>query len=121
MATLTYLVLTRLQAFTLNIQIADPKELSASQMRTTTYCNLPILFLSLSSHSDFYLSLLPPFHSVHSAVYASVQAALLYTTSSGERRIRSMTRCLPISSNVGDLYSGANAEAMIPVMLKLGT
>eukprot|EP01028_Stygiella_incarcerata_P011353 TRINITY_DN637_c0_g2_i2.p1 TRINITY_DN637_c0_g2~~TRINITY_DN637_c0_g2_i2.p1 ORF type:complete len:1023 (-),score=238.34 TRINITY_DN637_c0_g2_i2:882-3950(-) len=38
-----------------------------------------------------------------------VQAALLYTSSRGERRIRVQTMLLPVSSNIRDIYASADA------------
>ena len=47
-----------------------------------------------------------------------VQTALLYTTSSGERRIRVLTVCLPASANLLELYERANTNAMVNLMVK---
>lgn len=48
------------------------------------------------------------------------QAALLYTSSKGERRIRIHTYCLPISPNLNELINGADAEAIIGLVIKMG-
>ncbi|XP_043554013.1 protein transport protein Sec24B-like isoform X3 [Chiloscyllium plagiosum] len=40
------------------------------------------------------------------------QAALLYTSSKGERRIRVHTLCLPIVKSVADVYAGADVQAI---------
>ncbi|XP_072111985.1 protein transport protein Sec24B-like isoform X6 [Mobula birostris] len=40
------------------------------------------------------------------------QAALLYTSSKGERRIRVHTLCLPVVSSVAEVYSGADVQAI---------
>ncbi|XP_072436014.1 protein transport protein Sec24B-like isoform X1 [Chiloscyllium punctatum] len=40
------------------------------------------------------------------------QAALLYTSSKGERRIRVHTLCLPIVKSVPDVYAGADVQAI---------
>ena len=47
-----------------------------------------------------------------------VQSALLYTTSSGERRIRVHTACLPVTANLLELYERVNTNAMVNVMVK---
>ena len=47
-----------------------------------------------------------------------VQTALLYTTSSGERRIRVLTVNLPASANLLELYERVNTNAMINLMVK---
>ncbi|XP_038647984.1 protein transport protein Sec24B-like isoform X2 [Scyliorhinus canicula] len=40
------------------------------------------------------------------------QAALLYTSSKGERRIRVHTLCLPVVKSVADVYAGADVQAI---------
>lgn len=45
--------------------------------------------------------------------FVCVQAALLYTTSARERRIRVMTACLPVASQLGDLFKAADCEAQL--------
>lgn len=42
----------------------------------------------------------------------SFQAALLYTSSKGERRIRVHTLCLPVVNSVSDVFAGADVQAM---------
>ncbi|XP_053296829.1 protein transport protein Sec24A isoform X3 [Pleuronectes platessa] len=42
----------------------------------------------------------------------SFQAALLYTSSKGERRIRVHTLCLPVVNSLSDVFSGADVEAI---------
>ncbi|AWP00029.1 putative protein transport protein Sec24A-like [Scophthalmus maximus] len=42
----------------------------------------------------------------------SFQAALLYTSSKGERRIRVHTLCLPVVNSLSDIFSGADVQAM---------
>jgi len=44
--------------------------------------------------------------------YATIQAGLLYTTSQGERRIRIVTKCCPISNQVSDLYRDVDQQAV---------
>ncbi|XP_078086992.1 protein transport protein Sec24A-like [Mustelus asterias] len=41
----------------------------------------------------------------------SFQAALLYTSSKGERRIRVHTMCLPVVNSLTDIYAGADVQA----------
>ncbi|XP_013873859.1 protein transport protein Sec24A isoform X2 [Austrofundulus limnaeus] len=42
----------------------------------------------------------------------SFQAALLYTSSKGERRIRVHTMCLPVANSLSDIFSGADVQAI---------
>uniref|UniRef100_A0A8C7XJG5 SEC24 homolog A, COPII coat complex component n=1 Tax=Oryzias sinensis TaxID=183150 RepID=A0A8C7XJG5_9TELE len=42
----------------------------------------------------------------------SFQAALLYTSSKGERRIRVHTLCLPVVSSLSDIFAGADVQAI---------
>ena len=46
------------------------------------------------------------------ASVASVQASLLYTTSSGERRIRVHTMVAPVSANLGEIAESASVDAL---------
>ena len=50
----------------------------------------------------------------------SFQAALLYTSSKGERRIRVHTLCIPTTSGVTDVINGADQEAIIGMLTKFG-
>uniref|UniRef100_A0A672FWH7 Protein transport protein Sec24B-like n=1 Tax=Salarias fasciatus TaxID=181472 RepID=A0A672FWH7_SALFA len=43
---------------------------------------------------------------------ACFQAALLYTSSKGERRIRVHTMCLPVVNQLSDVYAGADVQAI---------
>lgn len=43
---------------------------------------------------------------------ACFQAALLYTSSKGKRRIRVHTLCLPVVSQLNDVYAGADVQAI---------
>ncbi|XP_055733676.1 protein transport protein Sec24A-like [Salvelinus fontinalis] len=42
----------------------------------------------------------------------SFQAALLYTSSKGERRIRVHTMCLPVVNSLSDIFAGADVQAI---------
>ncbi|KAI3373265.1 hypothetical protein L3Q82_006567 [Scortum barcoo] len=42
----------------------------------------------------------------------SFQAALLYTSSKGERRIRVHTLCLPVANSLSDIFAGADVQAI---------
>jgi len=53
------------------------------------------------------------------ASVAYMQTALLYTSSSGERRIRVHTLQIPITAQVGDLFSGTDQDAMVCLMSKI--
>lgn len=50
---------------------------------------------------------------------AFFQAALLYTSSCGERRIRVHTLCLPVTKDVGVLMSSADAPAIASMLAKM--
>jgi hypothetical protein len=51
----------------------------------------------------------------------SIQNALLYTTSQGERRIRVATVCLPVTSSLSDLFKFADVDAVVALTSKMGT
>ena len=53
--------------------------------------------------------------------FISLQAALLYTTSNGQRRIRTMTKCLPVSKDLGDLYRTVHLDTCINFFSKVAT
>lgn len=53
--------------------------------------------------------------------YACLQAALLYTASNGERRIRVHTVALPIVSDVGALYGAVDGHCMSMLLAKMAT
>lgn len=47
------------------------------------------------------------------------QAALLYTSSKGERRIRVHTLCLPVTTSVNDIITGADQQAVVGLLAKM--
>ncbi|ESO87063.1 hypothetical protein LOTGIDRAFT_210457 [Lottia gigantea] len=47
------------------------------------------------------------------------QAALLYTSSKGERRIRVHTLCLPVTNHISEVYSSADQQAIISLLAKM--
>ncbi|XP_048248104.1 protein transport protein Sec24A-like isoform X3 [Haliotis rufescens] len=47
------------------------------------------------------------------------QAALLYTSSKGERRIRVHTLCLPVTNQLSDVYAGADQQGIICLLAKM--
>jgi len=51
--------------------------------------------------------------------YATIQAGLLYTTSNGERRIRVITKCCPITDQILELYRNVNERACATTIAKL--
>jgi hypothetical protein len=57
---------------------------------------------------------------VVSASVISVQAALLYTTSSGERRIRVHTIAAPVTTVFGNLFLSADVDAVCNMQAKVG-
>lgn len=50
---------------------------------------------------------------------AAVQAALLYTTTTGQRRIRVLTVSLPVVNNLGAIFKHADLDAVVNVMTKM--
>lgn len=50
----------------------------------------------------------------------ALQAALLYTASNGERRIRVHTIALPVVAVIGEVLAGADQEAIICLLAKMG-
>lgn len=48
------------------------------------------------------------------------QTALLYTSSSGERRIRVLTFCAPVTTSLSELYSNADQRAIAALLVKKG-
>lgn len=51
--------------------------------------------------------------------YCSIQAALLYTTSSGERRIRVFTQCLPVITTLADVFRMCDVETITALTTKM--
>lgn len=49
----------------------------------------------------------------------SVQCALLYTTSGGERRIRVHTMAVPVVSDLGEMYKAADGPACASLLARL--
>ncbi|XP_062583448.1 protein transport protein Sec24A-like isoform X2 [Saccostrea cucullata] len=47
------------------------------------------------------------------------QAALLYTSSKGERRIRVHTLCLPVTNQLSEIYAGADQQAIVGLLAKM--
>lgn len=47
------------------------------------------------------------------------QAALLYTNSEGERRIRVHTLCLPVSTSLSDILHSADSTAIVGLLSKM--
>ncbi|XP_059471799.1 protein transport protein Sec24A [Neocloeon triangulifer] len=48
-----------------------------------------------------------------------LQAALLYTSSKGERRIRVHTLCLPIASNISEVIASADQQCIVGLLTKM--
>ncbi|KAK1787961.1 hypothetical protein P4O66_016438 [Electrophorus voltai] len=49
----------------------------------------------------------------------SFQAALLYTSSKGERRIRVHTLCLPVVNSISDIFAGADVQAITGLLASM--
>lgn len=47
------------------------------------------------------------------------QAALLYTSSKGERRIRVHTLCLPVANNLPDVLNSADQQCIVGILSKM--
>lgn len=60
----------------------------------------------------------PP-SSVLPTPHVYLQVALLYTSSSGERRIRAHNAALPVTSNLSDLYSSSNELAISSLLARI--
>ena len=56
---------------------------------------------------------------LHNIKNASFQAALLYTTSKGERRIRVHTLCLPVTNHLPDLVNSVDQQAAIGLLARM--
>jgi protein transport protein SEC24 len=52
-------------------------------------------------------------------VTVSFQAAVLYTSSKSERRIRIHTFCLPVTRSVNEIVNGADQEAIVGLVSKM--
>ena len=51
----------------------------------------------------------------------TLQAALLYTNSNGQRRIRVMTSCYPLATNAGDVIKSGNLDPLCNYLSKAAT
>jgi protein transport protein SEC24 len=51
----------------------------------------------------------------------TIQSALLYTSSNGERRIRVSTMILPITNNVSDMIASADIDTVVNLLAKQST
>ncbi|XP_060080427.1 protein transport protein Sec24A-like isoform X2 [Ylistrum balloti] len=58
--------------------------------------------------------------SLTEASTACFQAALLYTSSKGERRIRVHTMCLPVTNQISEVIAGADQKAIVSLLAKMG-
>lgn len=56
---------------------------------------------------------------LHNIRTAAFQAALLYTSSRGERRIRVHTLCLPVTGNLHDVISGVDQQAAVGLLARM--
>jgi len=56
--------------------------------------------------------------SVLSVPYVTIQSALLYTSSEGERRIRVINQALPVTQSLSDMFAATNVNAMTNVIAK---
>ncbi|XP_013421986.1 protein transport protein Sec24A [Lingula anatina] len=56
---------------------------------------------------------------LHESSTVSFQAALLYTSSKGERRIRVHNLCLPVTNQLTDVFSGADQQAIAGLLAKM--
>ncbi|XP_077999051.1 protein transport protein Sec24A-like [Glandiceps talaboti] len=50
---------------------------------------------------------------------ACFQAALLYTSSKGERRIRVHTLCLPVTNQLSEVYAGADVQGIVSLLSRM--
>ncbi|XP_038061133.1 protein transport protein Sec24A-like isoform X2 [Patiria miniata] len=57
--------------------------------------------------------------SLHDSPVASLQAALLYTSSKGERRIRVHTMCLPVTNQLTEIMAGADQQGIVALLTRM--
>ncbi|XP_072038207.1 protein transport protein Sec24A-like isoform X2 [Amphiura filiformis] len=57
--------------------------------------------------------------SLHDSSVASFQAALLYTSSKGERRIRVHTMCLPVTNQLSEVMAGADQQGIVCMLSRM--
>lgn len=57
-----------------------------------------------------------PLHNIRTAAF---QAALLYTSSRGERRIRVHTLCLPVTGNLHDIVNSVDQQAAVALLARM--
>ncbi|MCL4116854.1 UNVERIFIED_CONTAM: hypothetical protein GTU68_041058 [Idotea baltica] len=57
-----------------------------------------------------------PLHNIRQACF---QAALLYTSSKGERRIRVHTLCLPVSPNIHEIVNSGDQQTIVDLLAKM--
>ena len=55
---------------------------------------------------------------IHTLTHYTIQSALLYSTTSGERRIRVSTILVPVSSNLMDLYATISSSVVSHFLMK---
>lgn len=52
--------------------------------------------------------------------HIGIQIAILYTLPTGEKKVRVFTKCLPVSSQLADIYRGVDQEALATFLSKHG-
>lgn len=57
---------------------------------------------------------------LHNQAAACFQAALLYTSSKGDRRIRVHTMCVPVTRDVPNIFGSFDTKASISLLAKMG-
>ena len=82
-------------------------------IRSTDLLALPNIDADKAFAMEFGLS-----DSLVNVKHISIQAALLYTTSAGDRRIRAFSTCLPVTSSLADLYKTSDIDAIMNLTAK---
>jgi protein transport protein SEC24 len=52
---------------------------------------------------------------------ASFQCAMLYTTATGQRRVRVINLSLPVTDNIGNVFRSAQMDVTLDLLMKQGT
>jgi hypothetical protein len=111
MYALTRLAQAKIQVLTTSSRIVTILLKSFLKILRTLHMELFWYFVSRIPNPDY----------IYSQNYIlCFQAALLYTSAKGERRIRVHTLCLPTSASVSDIINSADQQAVLGMLVKFG-
>jgi len=114
-------VLTRATGFEAVMRVRATRGVRISAFYGNYFIRGTDLLALPNCHSDTVFALdLGYDEPVLSASAVTMQAALLYTTSSGERRIRIHTMVLPVTQSVPELLDSLDMDCMVNIMAKQG-